>query len=196
MFRTFTDAQSNQEVTSMQIDYTGRQMEITPAIKKHTEEHLSKLKRILGDQIKAHVILTVEKHRHIAEINVKARHLSWVGLHETTDMYSSILGAIEKIEKQAKKTKAKRNGSKRRADSLAHVTMNVLNQESGTPRGDGVSIVKTRKFAVKPMSVEEAVQEVQESQDEFLVFRNAESDSVNVIYRRSDGHFGLIEPEA
>lgn len=179
----------------MQIDYTGRQMDITPAIKEHTEEHLKKLKRILGDQFKAHVILTVEKHRHIAEITVKARLYSVVGVHETTDMYSSVLGAIEKIEKQAKKTKAKRNGSKRHADSLSHVTMNVLDRESVTSSGDGIRVVKTRKFAVKPMSIEEAVQEIQESKDDFLVFRNAESESVNVIYRRNDGHIGLIEPE-
>ncbi|MBZ5534709.1 MAG: ribosome-associated translation inhibitor RaiA [Acidobacteriia bacterium] len=179
----------------MQIDYTGRQMDITPAIKEYTEEHLFKLKRILGDQIKAHVILTVEKHRHIAEITAKARLAAFVGVHETTDMYSSILGALEKIEKQAKKSKAKRKESKRRSESLSHVTMNVLDRETIRVSGDGIRIIKTRKFAVKPMSVEEAVQEVNESRDEFLVFRNAESDAINVIYRRRDGHFGLIEPE-
>ena len=179
----------------MQIDYTGRQMDISPAIKAYAEEHLAKLKRFVGDPIKAHVILTVEKHRHIAEITVKVRTLSFVGIHETTDMYSSILGAIEKIERQAKKTKAKRKESKRRGDSLSHVTVNVLERESVKIPGDGVRVIRTHKFAVKPMSVEEAVQEVKGSQDEFLVFRNAESDSVNVIYRRDDGHFGLIEPE-
>lgn len=179
----------------MQIDYTGRQMDITPAIKEYSEEHLSKLKRILGEQIKAHVVLTVEKHRHITEITVKARWFSFVGVHETTDRYSSILGAIGKIETQAKKTKAKQNGSKRRADSLSHVTMNVLDRESASVSGDGVRVIRSRKFAVKPMSVEEAVQEVEEAKSEFLVFRNAESDAVNVIYRRNDGHFGLIEPQ-
>jgi putative sigma-54 modulation protein len=73
--------------------------------------------------------------------------------------------------------------------------VNVLDRETTRVPGDGIRVIKTRKFAVKPMSVEEAVQEVNESKDEFLVFRNAESDSINVIYRRSDGHFGLIEPE-
>ena len=195
MFRTFTGDNFIQEVASMQIDYTGRQMEITPAIKKYTEGHLLKMKRILGDQPKWHVILTVEKHRHIAEITVKARMYSLVGVHETTDMYSSILGALEKIEKQAKRLNAKRKERKRRADSLSHVTMNVLERETPAVSGDGVKVIRSRKFAVKPMSVEEAVQEVEESKAEFLVFRNAESEAVNVVYRRSDGHFGLIEPE-
>ncbi len=195
MFRTRFEEEFSTEVASMQIDYTGRQMDITPAIREYTEEHLSKLRRFLGEPIKAHVILTVEKHRHVAEITVKVRTLSFVGIHETTDMYSSILGSIEKIEKQAKKTKAKRKESKRRASSLSHVTMNVLDRESMGAPGDGARVIKTRKFAVKPMSVEEAAQEVEESKDEFLVFRNAESDSINVIYRRNDGHFGLIEPE-
>lgn len=196
MFRTAIDAPSIPEVPFMQIDYTGRQMDITPAIKTYTEQHLSKLGRILGDPFKAHVILTVEKHRHVAEITVKARLLSFVGIHETTDMYSSLLGAVEKIETQAKKYKAKRNGNKRRSASLSHVTMNIVDRESRIRGGDGVRVIRSRRFAVKPMSVEEAVQEVRESNSEFLVFRNAESDSVNVIYRRSDGHFGLIEPEA
>lgn len=180
----------------MQIDYTGRQVDITPAIKEYSEEHLAKLKRLLGDQVKAHVILTVEKHRrHIAEITVKSRYLSFVGVHETTDMYASVLGAIEKIEKQVKKTKSKRNGNKRRGDSLSHVTMNVLDRESMGSSGDGVRIIKSHTLAVKPMSVEEAAQVVEESQGEFLVFRNAESDAVNVIYRRHNGDYGLIEPE-
>lgn len=179
----------------MQIDYTGRQMEITPAIKEHTEEHLAKLKRILGEQIKAHVILTVERHRHIAEITVKARWYAMVGVHETTDMYSSILGALEKIEKQAKKLKAKLKQRKRRAPGLTHITVNVLEREAAKDTGDGMRVIKTRRFAVKPMSIEEAAQEVAATRDEFLVFRNAQSDSVNVIYRRDDGHLGLIEPE-
>ncbi|MDD5542640.1 MAG: ribosome-associated translation inhibitor RaiA [Acidobacteriia bacterium] len=195
MFRSYTAINGKPEASTMQIDYTGRQMEITPAIKEHTEEHLAKLKRILGEQIKAHVILTVERHRHIAEITVKARWYAMVGVHETTDMYSSILGALEKIEKQAKKLKAKLKQRKRRAPGLTHITVNVLEREAAKDTGDGMRVIKTRRFAVKPMSIEEAAQEVAATRDEFLVFRNAQSDSVNVIYRRDDGHLGLIEPE-
>jgi len=85
----------------MQLDFTGRQMEITPALRKYTEKHMRKLARVLRDRFDGHVILTAEKHRRIAEITLKFRDHVLVGVQETAEVLSSINGAIDKLERQA-----------------------------------------------------------------------------------------------
>lgn len=179
----------------MKVDYTGRQVEITPALKKLTESRLRKLAKLLGDEVSAHAILTVERHRHSAEINVRCRSLMWLGVAETTDMYNSIIAAMDKIERQVKKQKERFRAQKKRAQSITHLPFSVIDRESVQTPSDGPRVIKTSQFAIKPMSVEEAVQEVETLKNDFIVFRNAESERLNVIYRRRDGHYGLIEPE-
>jgi putative sigma-54 modulation protein len=177
----------------MEVEYTGRAVEITPAIKEFTENHLRKIRKILGEAIEVHVILTVEKYRHIAEINLKSRSFKFNGLEETHDMYTSINAVLEKIERQALKHKGKKIARKRKP-AIAAVTVppgeprEQVAVNSAAPR-----VIRTRSFAPKPMTVEEAVEEVAHSKSEFLVFRNSESESVSVVYRRKDGNFGLIE---
>src|SRR5262245_24286369 len=91
----------------MKLDITGRNIEITPAIREFTQEKLSKLDRWIEEVIEAHVVLFVEKHRHTAEIVVKGRHHTFTGIDETGDMYASIGNAVDKIEKQARREKDK-----------------------------------------------------------------------------------------
>ncbi|PYV93320.1 MAG: ribosome-associated translation inhibitor RaiA [Acidobacteria bacterium] len=178
----------------MKVEYTGRQIEITPAIKRFTEDHLRKIRKILGEMIEVHVILTVEKYRHIAEINLKSRTFKINGIEETHDMYTSINAVLEKIERQALKHKGKKIAKKRKPGSGLPAVISSFAVEPTRGNSETPRVIKSRSFAAKPMTVEEAVQEVTSSRSEFIVFRNAESERVSVVYRRKDGNFGLIEP--
>ncbi len=180
----------------MKIHFTGRHFDITKAIKDFTEGKLKKIQRFIDGIIEAHVILSIEKYRNIAEISLHGRHVSFSGKEETQDMYSSIGLVLDKIEKQAKRHKEKLVDRKRakRSSSIEPVSANPspkkLKKEKSIPR-----IVKTDSSAVKPMSVEEAVFQMGNSKTDFLVFKNSHSQKINVIYRKKNGDFGLIEPE-
>ena len=183
----------------MTIEITGRKIEVTPALRSFTEKKLKKLDRLLDGITEAHVILTVEKHRHTAEILVKSRLARLSGSETTSDLYASIGNVLEKIERQAKKLKDKHGWGKKKVKGVATIRSPRPEPEPETepdrrfqasPR-----LIRSRRYAVKPMTVDEAVLQVQDSKDSFLVFRDAVSQRVGVVYRRADGNFGLIEPE-
>ena len=178
----------------MQVDYTGRQVEVTPAIQKFTNDHLAKIRKILGEAIDVHVILTVEKHRHMAEINLKSRSFKINGIEETHDMYTSINAVLEKIERQALKLKGKKIARKRKSNAAPGGARVRFKTEVKPYNPESPRVIKSESFAAKPMTVDEAVEEVTSSNNEFLVFRNSESERVSVVYKRKDGNFGLIEP--
>lgn len=179
----------------MQVEYTGRQIEITPAIKKFTEKHLRKIRKILGETIEVDVTLTVEKHRHIAEIHLKSRNFKVHGLEVTGDMYNSITAVLDKIERQALRQKEKFVAKKRKTGETVRVQFSPPlaseppEEETVPPR-----IVRSAVNAIKPMSLEEAAEQVVRAPHGFMVFRNAESDRIGIIYKRKDGNLGLVEP--
>ncbi len=178
----------------MRVAYTGRNIEVTSALRDFTEGHLKKIRKILGEAIHVHMTLTVQKHRQIAEIHLHTRSLDINGLEETNDMYASINAVLEKAERQALKHKGKKITRKRHPGHPAsrlpsNSPSSTKRSPSGAPR-----VIKSTSFAAKPMTVEEAVQEVNGADGNFLVFRNAESEKVSVVYKRKDGNFGLIEP--
>jgi len=185
----------------MTIEITGRKIEVTPALRSFTEKKFKKLDRLLDGITEAHVILTVEKHRHRAEILVKSRLARLSGSETTDDLYASIGSVLEKIERQAKKLKDKTGWGKNRVKGVATIRAPRPEPDSeidAEPAGRGAAvprIIRARRYAVKPMSVDEAVMQVQDSKDSFLVFREATSQRVTVVYRRADGNFGVIEPE-
>jgi putative sigma-54 modulation protein len=180
----------------MKIHFTGRHFDITKAIKDFTEEKLNKIERFNEGILEAHVILSIEKYRHIAEVTLHGKHISFSGKEETQDMYSSIGLVLDKIEKQAKKHKGKLVGRKRAKQATAKVAaMPNRGEETGAKEPSPPSVVKTNSYAVKPMTLEEAVFQMEHSKSEFLVFKNSQSEKVNVLYRRKNGDFGLIDPE-
>ncbi len=178
----------------MRVEYTGRHIDVTPALRDFTEGHLKKIRKILGEAIDVHMILTVQKHRHLAEINLNSRSLKINGLEETNDMYASINAVLEKVERQVLKLKGKKIARKRKSNPSAPRSASNPLSRSNRPEPGGGRVIKSKSFATKPMTVEDAVQEVNGSQSNFLVFRNVESERVSVVYRRKDGNFGLIEP--
>jgi len=178
----------------MELEFTGRHTDVTPAVKKHAEEHLNKrlIKILDSAPAKAHIILSVEKHRHIAEIVLSWRDHNFTGIVESEDMFTAITRAAEKIEKQVFKLKGKFNARKRSAASASQVAPQPVKPLA--PAQPEPRIIRSRKYVVKPMTQEEAAQLVMDSPDQFLVFRDAETDRIGVIYKRADGNFGLIEP--
>jgi putative sigma-54 modulation protein len=177
----------------MPIEFTGRQVEISPDLRRYTQERLRKIIRLLGGQFDLNVILTAEKHRRIAELTLKFRQHTVVGVEETSDIRTSINGAVDKLSRQSVRLLERRRASKRRPKPTAAVLLNVL----GTERVDHDEhrIVHSERLPLKPMSVEEAIEALDRSHAGAVVFRNPDTERVNVIYHRPDGHLGLIEPE-
>ena len=177
----------------MYIDFTGRQVEVSADLQRYTEERLRKIIRLLGDRIGVHVILTAEKHRRTAEFTLKFRHDTLVGIAETGDIRMSINGAVDKLATQAVRLQDRRRERKRRPKPTAVVLLNVLG--AGRVDHEDHHVVHTERVPLKPMSVEEAIDALDRSRSGAVVFRNPDSERVNVIYHRPDGTLGLIEPE-
>lgn len=177
----------------MKIEYTARNFTISPAIKKHINDHFKKLSTLLNGASQAHVILSVGKHhRNVAEIVVNWQDHSLTSKADTTDMYASSLQAIDKLHKQVLKLKGKiidRAHHAKPAKAVAPSPVPPAELEKEAPR-----IIRSRRYSIKPMTPEEAVLRVEESADQFVVFRDSETDRIAVIYKRKDGNFGLIEP--
>jgi putative sigma-54 modulation protein len=174
----------------MRLDITGRHVEITAPLRQLIDRRLAKLSRLLNDSaISASIILTKEKYRHVAEIVIHARGDHMLrGLGVGNAWHLSLRQAAEKIEQQAQKLKSKWSERKRRGGGRTVAPTPV---EAPARR-----VVRASRYAVKPMSVEDAALRVDSGSDTFLVFRNAETDAVSILYRRKDGNLGLIEPES
>jgi ribosome hibernation promoting factor len=175
----------------MKIHFTGRQIEVSPALRKVAEERLAKLDKFLNHLMEAHVILVVEKRRHRAEVVVHGRHVTLSAAGETADMYSTLSLVADRLERQAKKhrdkikVEKKRDGARSSPRRIARLS----------PLQEAPRVVRVDSSPLKPMSLEEALLQLTGSEKEFLVFRHASSRRVSVLYRRKDGNYGLIEPE-
>ncbi len=177
----------------MKIEFTGRNFTISPAIKKHVNEHLKKIDSVLHGAIRAHVILSVEKHhRYFAEVIINWHDHAMTSTADTTDMYASVTQAVDRLRRQALKIKGKIIDRKHHALSTGAVAPSPTPPVAPSPLAP--RIIRSRRYSVKPMTPEEAVLTVSEASEQFLVFRDAETDRVGVIYKRKDGNYGLIEP--
>ena len=177
----------------MQTSVTFKNLDPSDHLKSYVGDKLDRFDKFLDNPAEANVVLAVEKFRHIAEINISGDKLSIIGKEETNDMYSAIDMVLDKLEKQIKKNKQKirerRSTSKNRNRSL-------LDENYQLPDDEVERQVKIRNIEYKPMDIEEAVLQMDLIEDNFLVFTNARSDQINVLYRRRDGHYGLIQPSS
>ena len=177
----------------MEYEFTGRRVEVTPALERLVRKELKKVDRILDSSPRrAHVILTLEKHRKCAEIVLHWRDSVFTGVAENSDLTQSIVAAASKVEKQVMRLKERFQANKRRrksAKQVAPVPGGKLEAAPPAPR-----IIPARRYRVKPMTPEEAAQIVMDSDDQFVVFRDAETGRIGVLYKRTDKNFGLIEP--
>jgi len=183
----------------MQLSVTFRHMEPSDALKQHAREKLEKIRRFFPDPISAHVVLTTERgYQHHADVNIQLHNgLVIKGTEITEDMYSSLDLVMQKIERQVRRYHDKIRGHKERsALSSIPVAYHVL--EEGVDAADGVeaqptSILTTEHIPARTLSVDEALMQLNLAGQSFLVFRNSQSSHVNVVYRREDGKYGLIE---
>ncbi len=181
----------------MNINVTFRHMETTEALKQYAIDKVSKIKKYIDAPIEVHVVLSVEKFRHIAEVSFTINGFVVKGQEETEDMYAAIDMVMDKIERQVRryKDRLKRKRGAGSAEEKMRVKMNVVavdhDQAETTPK-----VIKSTNFSIKPMDIDEAIMQMNLIDNDFLVFRNDSSNEVNVIYRRKDGNYGLIEPNA
>jgi putative sigma-54 modulation protein len=182
-----------------EIKITGRHVAVTEPIVDYARRKVEGLHLDYPRIIDAQVILDVEKYRHIAEVLLHcSNHITIDARAETSDLYASIDEAVGKIAQQMRKHKTKimRQHRPRRAQ-VRHLEEQILEDETAEEEQDGVGplVVKTEKYPVKPMFVDEAVLQLQmNTAQQFVVFLNAKSEKVNVLYRRKQGNFGVIEP--
>ncbi|MFO7173576.1 MAG: ribosome-associated translation inhibitor RaiA [Bacillota bacterium] len=172
----------------MQVAVYGKNIEVTAALREYAQKKLNKLDRYLQEPADAQVTFSVERGRHIVEVTIPVRDGYLLrGEEATDDMYASIDLVVEKLEKQIHKYRSRF----RRKGGPAQTGIPPAGQEEA----EGDRIVRVKRFALKPQTVEEAVMQMNLLGHDFYVFTNAETGQVNVVYRRKDGNYGLIEPE-
>jgi putative sigma-54 modulation protein len=181
----------------MKVEFTGRQTEVPASIRALAERKLEKLALVLPGITRAHVVVTADKRRQIAEVTVHSKKIELTAESLSSDLAVSVSDAMEKLLRQAKhyvgkRRERKRDGSRRKPLGAAASRLDrSLQPGPSVPR-----VVKSRRFAVKPMTLDEAALEVTSRAAGFLVFRDARTERLSVLYRRQDGNLGLIDPEA
>jgi putative sigma-54 modulation protein len=189
----------------MDFEYTGRHIDVTPALRAHVEEHFGKIGHLFENATtaRAHVIIDVVKNRHIAEILFHWREHTLTAKDTNADMYQALTRCIDKIEKQAVKLKKKIIERKQGGVPLSAVAPDTVPADADEG-ADGASadagsgrqprIIAARRYKVKPMTAEEAVMSLADDGDQFVVFRDSDTDRLSVLYKRKDGNYGLIQP--
>ncbi|MBU1475518.1 MAG: ribosome-associated translation inhibitor RaiA [Acidobacteria bacterium] len=172
----------------MNINFTARQTHITPEIKKYCERRIKSIEIKLGTEVEADIILSTEKYRNIAEVNIKSRVAQLNAEEETSDMMSSLDAAFDQLDRRTRKEKEKLRKRKRRKQKESGL---VPPAEEETRK----KVIRSQDYSLKPMSVEEALIQLDSGKKEVFVFRHIGSEKWAVVYKRRDGHFGFIEPE-
>jgi len=175
----------------MNINFTARHTKTTPDIEKHCERRLRSIEKLLGYEVDADIILSVEKYRHKVEINIKTKGATLNTVEETQDMFSSIGFAFDNIEKRVKKEREKLRKRKKRRKNKETEAFSFPVEEKERQR----KIIRSRDYSLKPMSMEEAIFQIESSRKEIFVFRELDSEKWTILYRRKDGNYGLLELE-
>ena len=174
----------------MQTSVTFKNIDPSDHIKNYVSEKLNRFDKYLFNPGEASVVLSVEKFRHIAEINIAGDRLNINGKEETEDMYSAIDMTLDKLEKQIKKNKQKVREHRSGKGKSKDIRMDNVPSYEEEPE----KRVVVQSIDYKPMDTDEAIMQMELVDNNFMVFTNARSGRVNVIYRRKDGHYGLIQP--
>lgn len=180
----------------MQTTVTFKNLDPSDHLKNYVSTKLDRFDKLLDNPAEVHVVLSVEKIRHIAEIRLKGDRLNIVCREKSSDMYSSIDLALDKLEKQLKKQKAKikdRRQGGRGEDKNGRTATKPAPAEPPAEDNPGPQVI-VQNIEYKPMDIEEATMQMELITNSFLVFRNALTNQINVLYRRNDGDLGLIQP--
>lgn len=164
-------------------------MDVTDALRNTVERKMNKLEKYFNKDLELKATVSVERSRHIFEVTIPFNGTILRSEEVTDDMYSSIDKAVDVLERQIRKHKTKLEKRYHGGGSIKFENITQL------PLEEELRIVKTKRFAMKPMGEEEAVLQMELIGHSFFVFKNAETNEVNVVYKRKDGNYGLIEPE-
>jgi putative sigma-54 modulation protein len=178
----------------MKIEFTGRQTDVPDEIRRLAERKLAKLARVLPGITRAHVVLATDKHRQIAEVSIHSRHLDLQARQASADLGGSVAAVVEKLTRQAQRQVGKRRVRTRLV--VVKPGSAAARAEGEGPAAERVPTIRRRRLPVKPMTVDEAAQVVLARREGFLIFRDARTERVSVLFRQTDGNLGLIEPEA
>ena len=176
----------------MEVSIFARNMEVTPRLSEYVEQKLGKLDRYLPWIDDARIDLTVENtrsaaHRRVAQLTVRSRGTILRAEERTQDMFASIDAVLDKMYRQIARYKGKRQDRWQTA-------VEVLPIEEAGEEAAG-EIVRVKRFDVRPMAPEEAIEQMELLGHSFYIFLNADEDAINVVYRRDDGNYGLLQPE-
>ena len=183
----------------MLVNVKGKNIEVTDALREYSQKKVQKLEKYFKDLKEAQVTQSVQRNWHIVEVQLEGDGILLRGEERTDNMYASIDQVVEKLEKQVKRFKHKLHGKahdegprkkERLKDQLITETEAAIEEEELAP-----FIVRNKRFTIKPMSPEDAAHQMELLHHDFFVFQNADSEEVNVVYRRKDGNYGLIEPK-
>lgn len=177
---------------SMKFIIVGRNIEVTPGLRAAVEEKIGKLDKYFNPDTEVHVTLSVEKERQKIEVTIPVKGSIIRSEQVSNDMYVSIDLVEEIIERQIRRYKKKLIDKKQAAIAFSQA---FIEDEEDTAYEDDIQIVKTKKFAMKPVNPEEACLQMEMLGHNFFVFLNSETEQVNVVYKRKNGTYGLIEPE-
>jgi len=177
----------------MEFEFTGRHISVTPTVEKLVRKELDKLDRLLDSApIRTHVTVSAQKHRKRTEIVLYWRDNVFTAVGEDSDLKQSVASAASRVHKQVLRLKEKFHTRKKGRAPLKEV---ATSPGEPTPAAPGAPrIIPARRYRVKPMTQEEAAILLADSHDQFIVFRDAETNRVGVLYNRTDGNLGLIEP--
>jgi len=175
----------------MKLIFTGKNVEVTEALKEVTEKKLNRLDKYFQKDVAANVVFSVERNWKILEITINLPGTILRVEESSDDMYTSIDKAVDVLERQIRKYKTKLQRRYQAGETIRFENVMPLEEEER----DKPRIVKTKRFGVKPMSVEEAILQMELLRHSFFVFMNADTEEVSVVYKRKDGNYGLIEPE-
>ena len=175
----------------MKVTVIAKNMELTNALKEIVQKKISKLEKYFEANIEARATLSVQKNRHRIEVTIPFNGVILRGEESTSDMYKSLDLVEDKLERQIRKQKtrlSRRNSGSLRFGEISNIELKSPEEEQG-------KLVKVKKFGVKPMNSEEAILQMDLLGHNFFVYQDADSNKVNVIYKRKDGDYGLLEPE-
>lgn len=186
----------------MQVNVKGKNIDVTDALKRYAEKKVQKLGKYFREIREAHVTQSVQRNWHIVEVQVEGDGVTLRGEERTDNMYASIDQVVDKLEKRIMRFKGKlygkslEEGPKEKEALRQAIAQEAGAAEAGTVEAEGLppAIVRTKIFAIKPISPDEAAVEMELLHHDFFVFLNDRTEQVNVVYKRKDGNYGLIEP--
>ena len=176
----------------MIMKYAGKNMEVTNALREVTDKKLSKLDKYFQKDIQGNVTFSTQKNRKIIEVTINLPGTIIRAEESSDDMYASIDKAIDVLERQIRKNKTKLQKRYQNGETIRFENVMPLTKENDE---DKPKLVKRKRFGLKPMSAEEAILQMELIRHNFFVYMDAETEAVNVVYKRKDGDYGLIEPE-